>query len=305
MGEVLADAANNVAQQRLRSLAGAAAGFVLGVVKDRVGDTVGGLLDDLIDEVSHSANDQLQSRIMAASDPDVIAVFGELARQVQAFVGQEMVLALDDVDRLADGDFRQLLDLVEEMPEGILLRLGHSTPDAAAAGRVTSLEEIGATVIRLGGLAADAVGQWLADAEVSNPDLDLIMRVTAGLPLHIDAAIAHLRSGGSIADISVDETFAIQTEAAFGKLDASTQKACLLLSAFTDPPSRQHTMDLLGCQEDELLYMERQLDASRMLVTVVDGRLVSRAEETRGLGTGLEVGGTRVCRPAGYGLDTH
>lgn len=114
----------------------------------------------------------------------------------------------DGVDR------KRLVDTVllpfRERRSGTFRRFDWSTPELGAPEHVPH-GEVMVVDLSLGGLSRTAVREWV-EAVGQQVDLDLLMRVTHGLPAYVDAALAHLAAGGQLRDLPIVESFAAQTQ---------------------------------------------------------------------------------------------
>lgn len=271
VGRLLTDALERVADDRLQGLAKSASALIFGFIKDKAGDTVGQALEDVAHQLRSSVEDQLSNRLTATADHDVVAAFIALAAEVQKQIGTPLVLSLDNAERLGEDDMRILLDVVETLPEGVHIRLGLAGTDESATERITQLRAAGAAVVPLDGLPQTAVREW-AEAVGQEVDLDLLMRVTHGLPVYVDAALAHLAAGGELRDLPIAESFAAQTQQAFNRLDKDVQEACRILSALPEPAPDEEIRELLNCDSSSWLYLQRRLAQVRFFSTVVGQR---------------------------------
>lgn len=271
VGRLLTDALARVAEDRLQGLAKSASALIFGFIKDKAGDTIGQAMEDVADQLRSSAEDQLSNRLTAAADHDVVAAFIALAAEIQKQIGTPLVLSLDNAERLGEDDMRILLDVVETLPEGVRIRLGLAGTDDSTTERITQLRAAGAAVVPLDGLSQTAVREW-AEAVGQQVDLDLLMRVTHGLPVYVDAALAHLAAGGELRELPIAESFAAQTQQAFNRLDKDVQDACRILSALPEPAPDEEILELLNCDSSSWLYLQRRLAQVRFFSTVVGQR---------------------------------
>lgn len=271
VARLLTDALERVADHRLRGLAQSASALIFGFIKDQVGDTVGQALEDGARELGSSAQDQLSNRVTAAADHDAVAAFIALAAEVQQQVGAPLVLSLDNAEHLGEDDMRILLDVVETLPEGVRIRVGLAVTDESSTERITQLRTAGAEEVRLDGLSETAVRAWAEDVGLE-VDLDLMMRVTHGLPVYVDAALAHLAAGGELRDVPIADSFAAQTQQAFSRLDQDVQDACRILSALPEPAPDEEILELLNCDSSSWFFVQRRLAHVRFFSTVVGQR---------------------------------
>ena len=265
------EASARVGQARLDSVAAGAAAFMFAVARDKLGDTAVDLAQDFAKAVSTTLDEQLTKRITQAADADALEVFRALAAEACSLVGAPVVLALDAVEKLHDDDFAHLRDLVAALPEGLCLRLGHATVDEAAAKRVRDLRVEGAHILEVKPLDDLAVREWLSAENVTLEEFDGIVRTTMGYPLFVNAAIGHVKNGGSVSELRGASAFVGQMGNNFHSLASEEQRACVVLAAFAEPPPSGEIPDALKITVDEWLVLEGRLIERRILPTLVNG----------------------------------
>ncbi|SFB32062.1 hypothetical protein SAMN05192575_107154 [Nocardioides alpinus] len=270
LSRMLARASTKVVEARLRDLAMGASAMLFGWVKDKLGDTVGCALEDLAHELATTSTDEFAARISAGADRDVVDTFLALAAEIQAYVGAPLVLSLDGAERLGEDDRRILLDIASAPLGPVRLRVALALASEDASAWALQLREVGAADVRLHGLDADAVSSWADDSGVPI-DIGRMMRVTGGMPVYVDAALAHVSQGGELRELPIGESFQAQTEAAFHRLSRDARRACVVLSALSEPPNTDEIVELLGVEQDAWLQVRRDLEHARVLATTVDG----------------------------------
>ncbi len=136
----VADAARRMAKARLDELASAAGKALLGAVRARLGSEVAGAIEEFARDLSTSVDERLAARISAAGDGDVIEVIAGFATEVAALVGdRDVLLALDNAERLDEDDVRRLADLFTLLPDRVVVRLAYATADESAQERLDDL----------------------------------------------------------------------------------------------------------------------------------------------------------------------
>lgn len=271
MSRILGSATRKVADTRLEGISRAVRDVVVGVARDKLGDTIVDLGGDFIKAVGSTVDEQLVRRVTQASDPDVVEVFREFARQAAEVLGNPIILTLDAGERVHEDDFAQLLDLSAN-PAEVAIRIAFATRDDRVATKVRQLRIAGARVIELGPLDEVAVRVWLASEGVVGKTSDEVIRATSGYPLFILAAIEYLRNGGSIGDLHGHDGFVAQMQMNFHALNEGEHRACVALAGFTDPPEVEGIARLLGCTPNEWLNIESRLAERKIFPTVVNER---------------------------------
>lgn len=290
---IFKDAMAKVAENRVRDMVAGAQSFMLGVIRARLGDEAADIIADAQKQLTLSAADQLSERIVAASDPDVLAAFKALASAAARLAERPLVLAIDGVERLSDTDFRMLLDLIDDMPAGLQILLAHSTRDADDVQRIRQLDEVGAKaavpqggatvspgrtlqVVRLAPLSETDVEEWMLDAGLnpasSESQLDDVVLTTGGYPLYVDQALRALVDGRGLGSVVGEEAFVSRSQQNYAGLDLEEQRVIMLLSAFTEPPDLPTLLELTGLDEPRWAVLERRLIEARILVTAVSRR---------------------------------
>ena len=197
-GRHVADAARRMAKTRLDDLASAVGKVLLGAVRARLGGEVAGAIEEFARELTTSVDERLAARISSAGDSDVIDMIAGFAAETAALADdRDVLLALDNAERLDEDDVRRLADLVDLLPDRVMIRLAYATADESAQAHLDALREAGAAVVELDGLDPGLVAAWLADEGVPASMLSETMRVTAGYPLHVQDAVDALKAGAA------------------------------------------------------------------------------------------------------------
>jgi hypothetical protein len=269
----VADAARRMAKARMDELGSAAGKVLLGAVRARLGNEVGDAIKEFARDLGTSVDERLAARISAVGDGDVIEVIAGFAIEVAALAGdRDVLLALDNAERLDEDDVRRLADLFTLLPDRVVVRLAYATADESAQERLDDLRAAGATVVVLDGLGPDLVARWLADEGVPAGMLGETMRVTGGYPLHLQDAVAALRAGRSLAELEPGEMTGVGTRRAFRKLDPVVQRAAIMLAAFTDPPPRERIPGFLKLDTAGWAVVEQRLWEARIFAVEQDRR---------------------------------
>ena len=272
-GQLIVAAAKQVARDRGHELAIAMGKEMLSIVRARLGDDVGNALGDFIRALAAQEEQSLLARLRAAADPDALLTLVSFAAEVAALAdGAEVVLGVDDADRLSDPDLRQLADLVNMLPEHVLVCAAHLSATAAQHERIRLLREAGARELPVTGLDERAVGPWLAAEQFDARIAARVQRLTGGYPLFIDDVLAVLARGGTLGDVTPSERFASNTQDALRQLDLGTARAARMLAAYADPPPQDRLLAVVGVDEFGWAEMSERLVRSRLFATTVGRR---------------------------------
>lgn len=287
-GQVFNNALERTADAKAQDLIRGATAFMNGVVRARLGDPAADALESFEVNVMSSIDEQLARRIEADADPGAIAAFRALAEEVAVLVGEPVVLTIDRGERLSEDDFRMLLDLVERMPNGVHVNVGHTNRHASDEDRIRRILEAGGAFagpsqrlhhFKLEGLPEAAVAEWMA-ARGLNPEhgddanLFEVMRVTAGYPLHVDLAIKAIVAGKRLGELTGDDALLSMMASNYRQgLTADDQRAVMLLAAFSDRPDDGLILELLDADAQGWSVLQRRLTDARFLVAyTTDGR---------------------------------
>lgn len=287
---VVRGAIDRANQAQVRDMLGAAHAFVIDVVRARFGDAAADLLVETGQQMRLSAEAQLSARIAAAADPDALTAFVILADEAVRVTRRPIVVVIDGAERLSDGDFRMLMDLIEQLPENIHLISSHTTSNAPQLARVRELSQVQtvrrdegarapiavARAITLDPLTRDQVMEWIAEAgvaiEVRHRVLGLVLQTTGAYPLHVDQAIKALLEGRHLETLGREDAFVARTQQTYAVLTAEEQRAVMLLSPFADPPDIETILAITGATDLEWSLLERRLAEARVFVVSVRGR---------------------------------
>jgi len=256
--------------------------FMNGVVRAHLGDDAASGLETFETSFMTAVDAELAQRIDAEADSGAVHAFCMLAAQVREVVGVPVVLSLDRAERLPESDFRLLLDLLDMLPDGVHLRVGHTRAQPEDEGRIARVRAAAApattpgtalNVIELDGLDEIFVAGWMADRGLE-PDrasggVEEVMRVSAGYPLHVDLALGAIARGERLDQLTGDEALGPMIEQNYRALDSEDQKALMLLAAFVDPPDAELILELLEVDELDWAVRQQRLVDARFLVSLV------------------------------------
>jgi hypothetical protein len=243
VGKLLVEGGRRLAHVKANEIGVAAARIILGVVRDRVGSNVTDVLTEYFEQVRDAATDDLASRIRQAGDPDAIHAIAGLAGDVAAAAGDRRVLlSLDDIHHLKDGDRGRLTDLGPILPGAVSVACTFTSDSRADESVLDQYTVDGITVYPLYGLDLWAVKQWLAAEGLEADMAEEIWRRTNGYGLVVADAIQLLKAGKNLADAlqgGREGVMRAATRQALRELDAGSHVAALKLSVLPRPlPAR-------------------------------------------------------------------
>lgn len=253
VGRLIVDAVDRVADSRFKDLRAAVGKHLLSLVRARVGDEMADLLAGFGSAVTVSAEESLAARITAASDGEVVDQIVSFAGEVVELAGESGVqVALDDLDRLDDGDLRRLADLADRLPPGFKIRGAFTTWHATSRQGFETLQLGGAQSVPISGLSERDVAAWLHSEDLDDRLTPSVMAATNGYPVHVADAIALLRRNPSpetLATLTPRQIIKVRTKQAWRELDYPSQVVAAKLCVYTDPLPTPRVCDLLGVDE--------------------------------------------------------
>ena len=269
IGRHLADATKRFARTRLADLSSAVGHVLLDAVRRHAGNTVANLVQDYVDDVRTSVDERLARRITGSADPDVIDMFVELATEVSAFAcHRDVILTLDNLERLTDDSLRRVADLVEKLPDGVFLRGAHVMSNAAAHDRIDQLRTAGADHISLQGIDESAITQWLKAEGLPMTRARAVLRTTAGYPLYVADALRLLQLGQELDGLEPRTVLAVATEQAWRNLDENEQSATMMLLPFYEPLESTEVARYLGIPTLLWTIRAQRLAEARIFVSI-------------------------------------
>jgi len=273
LGIRLADAARRLGRTRLSDLQGAAGRFILDAVRKRVRSTAADLFEDYISELKSSADERLSARITAAADPDVIEVFAELADEVTTLDGgRDIILALDNLERLTDDDMRRLADLIDRLPDRVRVHGTYATSSVDAASRLDTVRTGGCSLVTLAGLTEADVQRWLEAEELDTRLSGQVLHLTSGYPMYVADTIALLQSQRDLGDLAGRAVLDVATDQAWRQLSVADQLAAAQLSPFMDPLALTDAATYLNVNSATWALLEQRLVDARIFVTTENRR---------------------------------
>ncbi|WP_170931292.1 ATP-binding protein [Aeromicrobium sp. PE09-221] len=274
---VAADRANQLMRGLLKIVTGSLRGYLSGKIGESGVEAAG----DFFGYLTHDSYPDLESRIRSNVHEDFNDVFLRFVGEVVKARGdREIVLALDNADKLSTPDQQQLLDLVRRIPEGLSVWLGYATREPSDVHLLDGLRMEGAEVLRLEGLAEGDVRQWLGE-EVSDVTAHRVYQLTAGYPLYVEAVVDYMEKGGDLEEIYVDpefrdrarlDTVQVIMERAFRDLDHETREACILLSAYSERPPDEEIPRIIRASPARWDAIERRLEYAHLVTSGLEGR---------------------------------
>lgn len=273
LGDQLASAAIETAGALARDLAKALAKELLGAVKSRLGVDVGSGITAFWKALTTSKDDDLRRDIRSRSDADVVRLLVSLAETAANLLETDIVLALDEANRLSDNDRRVLASIAAQPPQRVQIVAAWSNATASGREGIALLVEAGSEVLDIGGLSPADVAKWLRAERIDPSFTDRVYQLTRGYPLLVEGLVAHLRAGEPIDEFTGPDVFVKVLDAALLRLSAQANAAARRLSAFIEPIGGDRIADFLGVSAVEWGAIRAELEYERIL-TVAHGDLL-------------------------------
>jgi hypothetical protein len=267
--------ADRLALEGARELSKVIGRELLAVVRGRVGDDVGKAFVEYLEELQSPIDESLLAHLTAAVDPGVVGLVLEFADEVCGHLGgQQIVLALDDGDRLNNEDGRLLVDVAERLPDCLRLHVAFSTRTGTYRQQVERLMTASASIDeqQVLGLGTESVATWLADEGLDPGMAADVARVSGGYALHIGDLIAHLKQGGVIEEAPRNELFARHSSEAWQSLPLEVARHARALCVFGDPLPHDRALTFLGLDAAIWGEIQDRLWRARIFSVEVNGQ---------------------------------
>ena len=267
LGEAVQRVVRNVADLELRDLADAVGRHLLGLVRAKIGDEAADALTRAGHALTTSNADALLARITNVTDVNILDLISAFAQEIRQLTGdKDLILTIDNVERLTDDDIRRLSDLASRLPQGVRVWGAFGVWNLSTRRSAGSLSSAGARELVLGGLSVAQVSAYLSESGVASGMASLIHRITQGYPLYVQDAVELIRSGATDATLEglkPEEVLRARTRQAWRDLPLGAQKAAMLLAPFFTPLTPDAIADYLGMDQASWVVIEHALhDAS-------------------------------------------
>jgi hypothetical protein len=271
----IVEIADRLALEGARELSRVIGRELLAVVRGRVGDDVGKAFAEYLEELRSPVDESLLACLTAVADPGVAGLVLDFADEVCGHLGgQQIVLALDDGDRLNDDDGRLLVDVAERLPDCLRLHMAFSTRTDAYRQRVERLLTASASIDeqQVLGLDTESVATWLQDEGLDPGVAAEVARITGGYALHVGDLLEHLKRGGSVEDAPRNELFARHSNEAWQSLSLDVARHARALCVFGDPLPRDRALAFLGLDATAWGEVQDRLWRGRIFSVEVNGQ---------------------------------
>lgn len=228
-----------------KALAEAVIEEVVELAKAQLGENVGQGLLKFLKTLKKDGSPDLRRTLRAQSDSNIVRLLVRMGDEVAAVVDRDIVMTLDEGNRLSDDDQRILASIAAQPAKRVRIVVAWSTAEVDSLPGLTRLRKLGLAEVPVGGLNRDEVEKWLAAVRMSE-HIDDVYALTAGYPLLVEGLVAHLRSGGRLDRYSAPTVFNDVLRDALNRLPADAHHAARRLSAFTSPLAEEEIPGYLG-----------------------------------------------------------
>jgi hypothetical protein len=228
-----------------KGLAQAVIEEVVELAKARLGENVGQGLLKFLKALKKEESQDLRRTLRTQSDSSIVRLLVRVADEVAAVVGRDIVITLDEGNRLSEDDQRILASIAAQPAKRARIVIAWSTAEVDSLPGLTRLRKLGLAEVQVAGLSRGDVERWLA-ADGMGEHTDDVYSLTLGYPLLVEGLVAHLRSGGRIDQYSAPTLFNDVLHDALLRLPTFAQHAARRLSAFTYPLPEEEIPGYLG-----------------------------------------------------------
>jgi hypothetical protein len=234
LAKQLRHATSEAAVEIGKGLAEALVSEVFELAKVKLGENVGKGLAKFVKSLKKDETGDLRRTLRAQSDTNIVRMLVKIADEVATSVGRDIVITLDEGNRLAEDDQRILASVAAKPAKRARIVIAWSTAEAESLPGLTRLRKLGLAEVKVSGLSRGDIQRWLA-AEGHAEQSDEVYALTAGFPLLVEGLITHLRSGGRIDRYSAPTLFNEVLSDALSRLPQDAHHAARKLCAFPTP----------------------------------------------------------------------
>ncbi|OBI28135.1 hypothetical protein A5711_02190 [Mycobacterium sp. E2238] len=290
-----------------KALAEAVVEEVLELAKARLGDNVGKGLLKFLKTLKKPDSQDLRRTLRMQSDNNVVRLLVRMADEVAVVAGRDVVITLDEGNRLSEDDQRILASIAVQPAKRARIVIAWSTAEIESLPGLTRLRKLGLAEVQVSGLSCEEVERWLAAAGMSKHSDD-VWSLTAGYPLLVEGLVAHLRSGGRIDRYSAPTLFNDVLHDALSRLPTEAHHAARKLSAFSYPLAEAEIPSFLGIDVVAWGIVRAALERERVFsVEYPDGTWFHEARRSYLWGSVLSAAERNQVGQAAYSklLDQH
>ncbi|WP_157935281.1 AAA family ATPase [Mycobacteroides abscessus] len=254
-----------------KALADAVIEEVVELAKARLGENAGQGLLKFYKAVKKDGSADLRRTLRTQTDSNVVRLLMRTGEEVAAVAGRDIVITLDEGNRLSDDDQRILASIAAQPAKRIRIVIAWSTAEVDSLPGLTRLRKLGLEEIPVSGLSYDDVKQWLTTERLA-AHADDIYALTAGYPLLVESLVAHLQSGDVLDRYSAPTLFNDVLHDALNRLPVDANHAARKLSAFAYPLPEEDIPGFLGLEPIAWGAIRNALERERVFSVAYPGR---------------------------------
>ncbi|MBP1054481.1 ATP-binding protein [Rhodococcus qingshengii] len=256
-----------------KSLAKAVTQEVMALVKARIGEHAGEGLAAFFKGLRQDTTADLRRDLQSRSDTNVVKLLVRLCDEVATALKRDVVLAIDECQRLTEDDQRALASLCIAPPKRARFVIAWSSAAHEARTGLTRLRDTGCGEIVVGGLSRADVETMLNRAGVTSANTDRVYFLSSGFPIIVEGLIGQLRSGGTLDEYTPPTAFVRSLEDALARLPGDAQIAARWLSVFELPPPESTITAYLDLTSTQWGVLRQSLERENILSVERNGQL--------------------------------
>ena len=256
-----------------KSLAKAVTQEVMAQVKARLGEHAGEGLAVFFKGLRQDTTDDLRRDLQSRSDTNVVKLLVRLCDEVATALKRDVILAIDECQRLTDDDQRALASLSIVPPKRARFVVAWSSAAHEARAGLTRLRDTGCGELVVGGLRRADVGSMLSRAGVAGVHTERVHFLSSGFPIIVEGLIGQLRSGGTLDEYTPPTAFVRSLEDALARLPSDAHIAARQLSVFELPPSESTIISYLDLSSTQWGVLRQSLERENILSVERNGQL--------------------------------
>ncbi|MES9517937.1 hypothetical protein ACIQYW_29335 [Rhodococcus erythropolis] len=256
-----------------KSLATAVTQEVMAQVKARLGEHAGEGIAAFFKGLRQDTTADLRRDLQSRSDTNVVKLLVRLCDEVAAVLKRDVILAIDECQRLTEDDQRALASLSLAPPKRARFVIAWSSAAHETRTGLTRLRDTGCGELVVGGLSRADVETMLSRAGITNAHTDRVHFLSNGFPIIVEGLIGQLRSGGTLDEYTPPTAFIRSLEDALTRLPTETNIAARQLSVFELPPSESTIISYLDLTSTQWGVLRQSLERENILSINRNGQL--------------------------------
>ncbi|MBT2587845.1 ATP-binding protein [Arthrobacter sp. ISL-95] len=249
-----------------KELARVVAEELLNLLKAKLGPDFGEPIGKVITEILRSEDESLRGKLENASEIGTAEVVLAFAEEVTNITQTDMRLVLDRAERLTDADRSILLDLIELLPQKVQVIVGLSTSKQSDVQFLSDMILSGAEAVAVEALPVQVIQEWLNEAGLTRPSVDILRRVTAGYPFFLEQAISLVSAGQNVEDLSPGAAFQELMRLSWNTLSPLAKTVGRKLALFRDCPPDSFIVKLLDMDQLAWSAVRDELELTHIFI---------------------------------------